>query len=89
MFSWGLIIANLASCGIFISIIYSAFRSGIYGYRLRIGINGEIIDEIAMNPDYFGGNEHSSKTILSSLVHEMCGKLIFCTEIVNGRMIME
>ncbi len=34
--------------------------------------NGEIIDEIAMNPDYFGGNEHSPKTILSTLVHEMC-----------------
>ncbi len=34
--------------------------------------NGEIIDEIAMNPDYFGGGEHSPKTILSTLVHEMC-----------------
>jgi hypothetical protein len=34
--------------------------------------NGTIIDEIAMNPDYFSGEDISPKTILSTLVHEMC-----------------
>lgn len=34
--------------------------------------NGKIIDEIAMNPDYFSGENISPKTILSTLVHEMC-----------------
>jgi hypothetical protein len=34
--------------------------------------NGKIIDEIAMNPDYFYGKNISPKTILSTLVHEMC-----------------
>jgi predicted SprT family Zn-dependent metalloprotease len=34
--------------------------------------NGKIIDEIAMNPDYFRGENISPKTILSTLVHEMC-----------------
>jgi predicted SprT family Zn-dependent metalloprotease len=34
--------------------------------------NGKIIDEIAMNPDYFCGENISLKTILSTLAHEMC-----------------
>jgi Uncharacterized protein conserved in bacteria len=34
--------------------------------------NGKIVDEIAMNPDYFSGENISPKTILSTLVHEMC-----------------
>lgn len=34
--------------------------------------NGKIIDEIAMNPDYFRGENITPKTILSTLVHEMC-----------------
>lgn len=34
--------------------------------------NGQVIDEIAINPDYFSGENISPKTILSTLVHEMC-----------------
>jgi predicted SprT family Zn-dependent metalloprotease len=34
--------------------------------------NGQIIDEIAINPDYFSGKNASPKTVLSTLVHEMC-----------------
>lgn len=34
--------------------------------------NGKIIDEIAINPEYFRGENISPKSILSTLVHEMC-----------------
>lgn len=34
--------------------------------------NGKIIDEIALNPDYFSGENISPQTILATLVHEMC-----------------
>lgn len=34
--------------------------------------NGTVIDEIAINPDYFRGDSISPKTVLSTLVHEMC-----------------
>ena len=34
--------------------------------------SGKIIDEIAMNPDYFRGAAITPKTVLATLVHEMC-----------------
>ncbi|HEX3048052.1 MAG TPA: SprT-like domain-containing protein [Bacillota bacterium] len=48
--------------------------------RFENALDGKIIDEIAMNPDYFRSadsfpetaSEFSPKTILSTLVHEMC-----------------
>jgi predicted SprT family Zn-dependent metalloprotease len=34
--------------------------------------SGRVVDEIAMNPDYFQGESITPKTILATLVHEMC-----------------